>query len=386
MKYRPLFAALSAAFATALLGACSRMEVPSHGPAGEPRFVTLEDVAQLLSSVSLEQGHLREVHDAATASASNGYDEEYRMLDLFAAPGTGVGASAPTKADTYAHPLRDVLREAMLQTKAGGRDARAWLDSLALSDVQIYWPNSESWDGHTGPVITFDPGDGATTNEGYAILSDGSVKKLLVDETMADERPVWVVNRNSDAQYKSLELRRREDPDWGNGGGEILVKSPSSSEIKTLVLRSFTAHRQYDTWFAGAAEFFVKMGALEDFTASTEAELRLYEPVITDFMIVVRRKQVGKEIPFNAILVSEWTSQLSACAFMCIEDDGGSRTTWKCNATVKVKSQSYGVELELPLYSRDDIVWRGSLTRSFIERNSGSTVRLGDVDLVLELI
>ena len=44
------------------------------------------------------------------------------------------------------------------------------------------------------------------------------------------------------------------------------------------------------------------------------------------------------------------------------------------------------MELELPLYSRDDIVWRGSLTRSFIERNSGSTVRFGDVDLVLELI
>lgn len=386
MKYSAILAASAAALFTAFLSGCSRMEVYSHGPVSEPRFVTLQEVAQLLSSIPLEEGHLKEVHDAASASASNGYDEEYRMCELFAAPGTGVGASAPTKAETYAHPLRDALREAMLPTKADGRDARAWLDSLALSDVQIYWPNSEEWDGHTPPVITFDPGDGAEQNEGYALLSDGSVKKLMVDEKMADERPVWVVNRNSDAPFKSLELRRREDPDWGNGGGEILVKSPSSSEIKTLVLRSFTAHRQFDTWFAGAAEFFVKMGALEDFTASTEAELRLYEPVITDFMIVVRRKWVGKEIPFNAILVSEWTPQLSSAAFMCIEDDGGSRTSWKCNATVKVKSQSYGVELELPLYSRDDIVWRGSLTRSFIERNSGSTVRLGDVDLVLELI
>ena len=386
MKYSAILAASAAALFTAILSGCSRMEVYSHGPVSEPRFVTLQEVAQLLSSIPLEEGHLKEVHDAASASASNGYDEEYRMQDLFAAPGTGVGASAPTKADTYAHPLRDALREAMLPTKADGRDARAWLDSLALSDVQIYWPNSAEWDGHTPPVITFDPGDGAEQNEGYALLSDGSVKKLMVDEKMADERPVWVVNRNSDAQYKSLELRRREDPDWGNGGGEILVKSTSDSDFKTLVLRSFTAHRQFDTWFAGAAEFFVKMGALEDFTASTEAELRLYEPVITDFMIVVRRKWVGKEIPFNAILVSEWTPQLSSAAFMCIEDDGGSRTSWKCNATVKVKSQSYGVELELPLYSRDDIVWRGSLTRSFIERNSGSTVRFGDVDLVLELI
>ena len=384
MNLRTILAASAAALFAALSGGCTRLEVYSHGVPEEPRFVSLQEVAQLLSSIPLEEDHLREVYDAATASAGNGYDEEYRMRDLFSAPGMGVGSSAPTKAP-YAHPLRDALREALLSTKADGRDARAWLDSLALSDVQIYWPNSGEWDGRTKPVITFDPGDGAEQNEGYAFLSDGSVKKLMVDEKMADERPVWVVNRNSDASHKTLEMLRREHPEWATGG-EILVKSQRASDIQTLVLRSFTVHRQYDTWFAGAAEFFVKMGALEDFTASTEAELRLYEPVITDFMIVVRRRQKGKEIPFNAVLVSEWTQQLSSCAFMVIEDDGGSRTSWKCNATVKVKSQSYGVELELPLYSRDDIVWRGALTRSFIERNSGSSVRFGDVDLVLELI
>ena len=202
MKYSAILAASAAALFTAFLSGCSRMEVYSHGPVSEPRFVTLQEVAQLLSSIPLEEGHLKEVHDAASASASNGYDEEYRMCELFAAPGTGVGASAPTKAETYAHPLRDALREAMLPTKADGRDARAWLDSLALSDVQIYWPNSEDWDGHTPPVITFDPGDGAEQNEGYALLSDGSVKKLMVDEKMADERPVWVVNRNSDARSR----------------------------------------------------------------------------------------------------------------------------------------------------------------------------------------
>ena len=120
--------------------------------------------------------------------------------------------------------------------------------------------------------------------------------------------------------------------------------------------------------------------------ASTEAEMRLYDPSITDFMIVVRRKQVGKELPFNAILVSEWSDQLSSCALMMVEDDGGTRTTWKCSAMVKIESKSYGFELEIPLYSRDDIVWRGSLTRNYIERNSGKSVRFGDVDLVLELI
>ncbi len=384
MNYKSLLATLL----VLLFISCERLEIHPHEEPAPSVFVSVENVAQLLSSIPLETDHLQEVHDAACSSVANGYDEEYRMRDLFDAPGTGVGAAAPTKADAYRYPLREALRAAFLSTKSEEGEDPAWLDSLALSDVQIYWPYSESWDGRQLPVITYDPGEGITQNEGFACLPDGTVKKVLVDEQMARERPVWVVNRNSDAEYKSLELRRREDPSWGAGGGEILVKSPKDEDddFKTLVLRSFRAYRQYDSWFSGASEFFVKLGAVETFIASTEAELRLYDPAITDFMIVVRRGQVGEVLPFNAILVSEWTNQLSSCALMMIEDDGGTRTSWKCNAMVKIDSKSYGFELEIPLYSRDDIVWRGALTRNFIERNSGKTVRYGDVDLVLELI
>ena len=130
----------------------------------------------------------------------------------------------------------------------------------------------------------------------------------------------------------------------------------------------------------------MKIGAIENFVASTEAELRLYDPTITDFMIVVRRKQMGQEVPFNAVLVSEWSQQLTSCALMIVEDDGGTRNTWKCSAVVKVESKSYGVELELPLYSRDDIVWRGSLSRRYLEKYSGQSRSYGDVDLVMELM
>ena len=130
----------------------------------------------------------------------------------------------------------------------------------------------------------------------------------------------------------------------------------------------------------------VRIGSVEDFRASTEAELRLYQPSVTDFMIVVRRSQVGEVIPFNAVLVSEWTEQLHSCAFMVTEDDGGTRTSWKASATVKYNSKQYGIEVEIPLYTRDDIVWRGSLTRTYIERYSGRSASYGDIDLVLELI
>ena len=353
-------------------------------------YVTVEEVARLLSTLPLEAGQLEEVHHAATASSANGYDEEYRMADLFAAPGTGVGGdAAATRA--YSRPLRDLLREAAQErfaTKAGG-DASAWLDSLQHSDLQIYWPFSASWDGSAQmPVVTYDPGDGSERNEGWCLQPDGTVQKVLVDEQMARERPVWVVNRNADAGYPSLELLRRGLPDWGSGGSLVVggTKAKTSGELKTLILRSFTAHRQFDTWLAGASEFFVKVGAVENFKATTEADLRQYKPSVTDFMLVVRRDQVGQEMPFNAIMVSDWSSQLDNCAFMITEDDGGTRTTWKCSAAVKYNSKSYGFEIEIPLNSRDDIVWRGSLTRRYIEQYSGTLGHFGDIDLVLELI
>ena len=358
---------------------------------------TLDEVARLLAAVPVGAGQVAEVHDAVSASVGNGYDEEYTMRNLFETPGAGIGTEASTRASTYSEPLRDLLSaEIRKQYGTRAQDPEAFLDALAASDVQIYWPFSEAFDEAESPVITFNPGGNASRNTGWLRHDDGTLEEVIVDEAMARERPVWVVNRNIDAEYKSLEMRRREDPDWGNGGGSILVRSKarypapatraSGQDFKTLVLRSFKANRQFDSWLAGGSEIWVKVGAVEDFCATTEAELRLYTPSITDFLIVIPRNQMGEVLDFNAILVSEWTGMLDNCAFMMVEDDGGTMTSWKCSAMVKYNSKSYGFDVEIPLHTRDDIIWRGALTRSYIEKYSGVTGHFGDVELVLELI
>ena len=125
---------------------------------------------------------------------------------------------------------------------------------------------------------------------------------------------------------------------------------------------------------------------MEHFTASTEAELRLYNPTVTDFMVVVRRNEVGKPVPFNAILVSDWSDQMSHCAFMITEDDGGTRTSWSTKALVKIASKTYGVEITLPINTRDDIVWRGQLSSAWFEQNDSVSGHFGDVDLTFEIV
>lgn len=405
VKFQRHLSVLSAAMLIMASTACENLDDSDKQPPTEGGSnVRLEQVARILSAVQLDKTHLEEVHEAVVSSSENGYDEEYTMKDLFESPGRGVGderAGTKSSGNVYDNPLRELIQQhvrSSVQTRSaqfGIDDPEEFLDALCSSDIQIYWPFSESWDGNTMPVITFDPEDGADVNVGYRLVmeNDGTrhVEEVIVDEEMAMEEPVWVVNRNSDAGYTSLELLRREDPNWGVGGGTIIVKPETKSEnaskvVKSLILKDFTMNRSQDSWFAGASEFFVKAGFVDDFTAATEAELKMYNPKVTDFMVVVKRSQVGVPQHSNTLLVSEWNDQMSHCAFMITEDDGGTRTEWKCTALVRIKSKSYGVEINLPFNTRDDIIWRGQLSDSWLENNVNQVCHFGDVDVTFELV
>jgi hypothetical protein len=340
---------------------------PSSQSAPEDRSpVSLSNIARMISELPLDSGHLREVHNAVTLSAENGYDEEYTMSQIFSAPGSGVGSEeGASRAGEWDNPLKSLI-SSWFQDKYGvstrssdGYTAQDCLSMLSASDVQIYWPYSEDWDGESLPVVTFDPGYSAETNIGYELCADGTVKEITVSEELASQRPVWVINNNRDSGYQTLQTYQRL-----NAGK---AKLPTRSGSKTLYVKDLTMLRHYDCWFAGASEFFIKCGSIENFTASTEAELKLYSPQITDFMVVVKRKQLGKAVPVNTVLMSGMTDQIERLAFMVTEDDGGSKTSWKCSAVVKIKSKSYGFDIELPFNSRDDIVWRGSLASDFFE-------------------
>ena len=400
-----------------LLLSCNRIPEPVEDR--DNAALPLDQVAQMLSELPMEPVHFREVHRAVSSSSGNGYDEEYMMRDLFASPGRGVGEEDSGKSgnsvEEHSKSLSDILplRDLIIQyaenraaTKASGFDPGLWLESLSSSDIQIYWPYSEDWDGETQPVFTYDPGDGSQVGVGWKVDTDErgarSVRKIEVDEKYAAAYPVWVVNRNSDSGYTSLDVMRREHPEWDNGGGALIIGGPVSSRVpgvplpeegtkaassvKTLILKDFTMRRHYDTWLAGGSEFFIKAGSVNDFVASTEAELQLYMPAVTDFMVVVKRKQLGQALPFNTVLVSDWTSQLTQVAFMIVEDDGGSLTQWKCSAVVKVASKSYGFDISLPFNTRDDIVWRGQLSRRYIEATDKIAGHFGDVDITFEVV
>lgn len=339
-----------------------------------------QEIARLLLELPLGNAQYNEVFDAVNSSSGNGYDEEYMMSDLLSCPGAGVGdRRSGTKAASYSTPIKDMMAEYLTSrysTKAGAADVEAYLKTLSESDLQIYWPYSEDWDGSQPPVITFDPGYGAESNYGYVVGKgpDGMrvVDSLVVTEEVAMSRPVWVINSNDDSAFTPFDLYSGTRTKAG------------TEEKKTLVIKDFKALRNYDSWFGGASEFFVKVGAADGFKATKEEDLRNYSPSVTDFVIVVKRKDVGMVVPFDALLLTDFTSQIDKLAFMIVEDDGGTTTSWKCSATVKYQSKTYGFDLDIPYKDKDDIVWRGQLDASFFDKSGEITGRFGDVVVTFE--
>lgn len=348
---------------------------PDRVPGGA---VSRSDVAGILASLPLGSEHLDEVYEAVSSSSGNGYDEEYMMSDLFGAPGRGVGDPQTKAPLPYSTPLRDLFVEYLgsRPTKASGLDAEGFINAVTESGMQIYWPYSEDWDGKSFPVITFDPGDGSKSNVGYEISFDSEGERVLnevvVDEEMAMRRPVWVINTNDDSTLTPVCKAASSQTKAGSSGTQ-------------LILKNFTMLRNFDSWFGGASEFLVKCGAVDGFKATKDEELKLYTPSVTDFMIAVKRKQLGLQIPLDAVLLTDLTDQMETVAFMIVEDDGGTTTSWKCEASVKYNSKSYGFELNIPYKDKDDIVWRGQLSTSYFDRYLPTVGRFGDVKVSFTL-
>jgi hypothetical protein len=370
--------------------ACNRGEdtVESGRPLA---LMTRRDVARMLSLLPLGSDQLREVYDAVSSSTANGYDEEYMMSDLLTAPGAGVGdVRGKSRKQLYSTPIRSLIEDYLASreassTKAGAADVQRYLDELIDSGMQIYWPYSELWDGSTLPLITYDPGNGAESNYAYVITStDGGyevVDSVFVDENVAKSRPVWVINQNDDSACVPLSAFLGTKSIWDSDD-----EDEEEADRYNLYIKDFTMMRHYDPWFAGASEFHVWCGGVDGFYASTEEQLKNYTPSITDFIVVVKRSEIGKKKRFNAVLVTDFSDQLDKLAFLIVEDDGGTRTNWKCAASVKIKSKTYGFDIDIPYRSSDDVVWRGQLGATYFTKGKAIEGRFGDVKLTFALV
>lgn len=410
MKYVKFF--LLPAVCALAITSCNKAEKDDADPIATTtqELLSKSGVAQMLASLPIEADHISEVWGAVSSSEANGYDEEYMMCDLLSSPGAGVGDSPESRAATraqYSRSLRDLIagylsEQAAAITREGSTKAsdaalvQQWLADLSSSGLQIYWPYSSDWDGETTPLVTFDPGYGASDNYAWEIAwEDGAYKamrQVYVDEAVAASRPVWVINSNDDSGFTPLELFSRAAVSQKKAGvstkkGLFDFDDDPDPETprRNLFIKDFTMLRNYDSWFAGASEFFIQTGSVTADYGESEVNPGSFNPEITQLMIVVKRRQVGLKIPYEAMLLSNFPDELSEIALLITESDGGTRTTWKASAKVMIKSKSYGVDMEFPLYSNDDMVWRGPLSMDYLRKLGSDEGRFGDVRITFKV-
>lgn len=393
------------AVCTITLLSCEKSPNKGNDSSLENSLTTLGGVARMLASLPIEEEQISEVWNAVNSSISNGYDEEYMMRDLIGSPGAGVGEPPESRATTraaYGKPLRDLIAGYIEEglssgtmrpfpsTKGGSADeVDAWLDELSSSGMQIYWPFADSWDGEQKPLITFDPGFGATSNFAYEISwQDGAFRAsepIYVDENVAASRPVWVINRNDDSEGTPYQLFARARAKASGKDFDFDDEPDKVFSDNNLLIKDFTMLRQYDSWFCGASEFYIQAGSVYAKYSNTEVNPGNFSPEVTQLMIVVRRGQVKKKIQFEALLLSGFPDELEQIALLVTESDGGTRSGWKCSAKVMIKSKSYGVDMELPFESNDDMVWRGAVSMDYLRNLGSSEGRFGDVRITFEV-
>ena len=130
---------MSFPLAVIALAACEIVDDDMDRHVSDSMYVSLDDVAKVLSHAPIGKEHILEVKAAVSSSSGNGYDEEYTVSDMFTCPGAGVGDDIAVRgmgdARTYAYPLsrliEDYVRSSPLVRSSDGiGDPEKWLKGL----------------------------------------------------------------------------------------------------------------------------------------------------------------------------------------------------------------------------------------------------------------
>lgn len=206
----------------------------------------LNDVALMLTEIGLDTELCNEVHSSVTAAIEKGLDEDLYFRELWM-------NSADVKVKPYdSESILKSRLESYFMRNPSTKNSEG--NFLKDSDIEIYWPYSENWDGKTFPVIAPVPlGQECDTLYGYKVISipDETIKldTVLVDDDYAYENPVWIIN-HSEIPYEELDMFAKAI----TINQHSLSKSASNYRYKWRITQ-MRVKKQYDKLSNGASEF-----------------------------------------------------------------------------------------------------------------------------------
>ena len=262
----------------------------------------LNDVALMLTEIGLDTELCNEVHSSVTAAIEKGLDEDLYFRELWM-------NSADVKVKSYdSESILKSRLESYFMRNPSTKNSEG--NFLKDSDIEIYWPYSENWDGKTFPVIAPVPlGQECDTLYGYKVISmPGETVKLdtvLVDDDYAYENPVWIIN-HMEFPYDCI-CEYQED----------IVDVKSSDTTFGWYMDKGICTEQYDKLSNGASEFYFIIAFPPASSNSVTTPGR--RP------FTFTRKQIRKEeeVVFDLSLNLSWSSNQLSNHMIFIESDDG---------------------------------------------------------------
>lgn len=355
-----------------MVASCSNEDLENVSvPDGMPRTKSVENtvelstVAQLLASIEIDQTVMNEVKAGVERSLKYGLDEEYRFTDLLKPSLSKIQRTSGSS--LLLQKMTDVLNVQQEQLKSG-MSSSDFFNCLSDSDIQIYWPFSEKWDGCTQPVLLYATND---NNKACKIhLEDGliGVDTIRTTQDFMKKNPVWIISVN-ETSYDEL-------PDFENGeyvnkngvffyseiANEWLNKMQSKSRLGLMDPVHIGEVTVYEEDGSGGPEVYFMWGH-----AGGGMGLPI-QGYINTYRLNLSLGEVGLVKQLNLNIQPNWTSYQKTNALIILEKDGGKDKTATRNLIYTNPSgmTDVTVPIDFKYERRDEWLYDGIFERSKI--------------------
>lgn len=338
-----------------------------------------KEIVDLMSQIDLDNEVCRDVFYTVSQSVDFGLDEELLFRELW---------DTETKVSSSSNSSLKAKIEEYFQNTPKTKAISLIEDELKYSNVSIYWPYSEDWDGKTLPTITCPPEDlSQSWNYGYRTIESNEgvvIDTVIVDENYSMEYPVWIIK---DSKYDYSDLPDFLNGEWiQNGTAYISEKRTSPSKVATKAesdtpmymwkMVSMQVSKQYDKVFwNGGSEFKI---------AASFPTAAGYAGSTNTFNITFTRKQIRTSTPkeFDETLNYNWTENQITNGLAIWEVNGKKATmdyTLGCTVAMGPSNATHAtVSATVKISPKDELITNREYTRSYMFSSLGETEQLYD--------
>lgn len=349
--------------------------LPKRNPVKE-QCIQKEELASLLINSSIDLQTVSEMHKCVTAALEEGKEEQFALSDI--------QPNGKTKFTGTSFLVEKIIESTCLQnavsdSKQKTYDTETLVSLLQNSDLQIYWPYSEDWDGKELPTIVVAPsGKHIEEAMGMPLSPDGKATQasyVLVNEDYAMTHPVWIIKVEQKDPFVQYIPRKARNTN-------MVASAQSTNPLYVWKLTKMKVTHQYDSLMDGGSEIDVQ---------AAYPALTGYTGMVTKHRVHFSRKEIRteKEKSLDLILNTNWREEQITNCLLVTEHDGGDPMNINMSTTFvnPDTNQSTTLTVTAQIQDDDDFIDQLTLDRDYVLRHENLSLTLnGNVYMTVPIV